>query len=156
MFLFASSCSFDKEIEKPTQPLSNEVSEIKTWYEENYSSLPVSSQNEESKRSIKGKNDRHQILWNFDRKELLKSGKKFLSFGADNLENDSDFDNLEVIYNSLFLLYSNFSNNNIIRHELAFLKTLENAGLVLLKGNSQFSSYQKLSLNGNSVSAINC
>ncbi|MHA7130350.1 hypothetical protein [Algoriphagus namhaensis] len=81
---------------------------------------------------------------------------KFLSFGAANFGSDSDLESLELVYNSYILLYSNFSSSNIIQNELAFLRTLENAGLVLLKGNSDFSKYQKLSLVNNSVRAANC
>jgi len=86
----------------------------------------------------------------------VKETSKFILFGSENLNNSTDFKDFELLYIAWFDIFKNTSNE-IVAREKALLKILENSGITLLKSNSNFSSWNKLSLNtNNNIINVNC
>lgn len=77
----------------------------------------------------------------------------FLDFATNNLNNDDNFESFEQDYDDAFDLYTNWYGETEAR-ENALLKTLEDSGLILFKGNSNFNDWQSIKLDSSSMNTI--
>ncbi|OCK42694.1 hypothetical protein BA195_13850 [Tenacibaculum soleae] len=88
---------------------------------------------------------------------IINDITKFKSFGRDNLT-DTTFTSFSHYYSRHYDLYSGplYGYNEIKAREVAMLKALENSGLSLLKGNSDYSKWQKIETQNADIKNVNC
>jgi len=80
----------------------------------------------------------------------------FASFGSANFGTSADFTDFLNSYDGNLLLYESKGNSVTNSYELALIQILNNSGLTLLKGNSDFSSWSILTNVNNTVTITNC
>ncbi len=66
---------------------------------------------------------------------------KFAAFGAKNFNNTANFGIFEHYYDNNKNVYEKIGNNNVTSFELALLEALKDSGVTVLKGNSNYSSW---------------
>ncbi len=91
----------------------------------------------------------------------ISDPSKFATFASKNFNNTANFESFERNYSSNQAGYTVAGNNNVTSYELALLKILTDSGLTILKGNSDFSSWNTMNKSGSSImtdkiNIINC
>jgi hypothetical protein len=77
---------------------------------------------------------------------------KFATFAANNLSTDAKFTDFENYYVNKQSAYSLFGKDRISSYELALLSSLNDSGITLMKGNSNYTSWNTETMNaGNGV-----
>ncbi|KEO75624.1 hypothetical protein [Anditalea andensis] len=83
----------------------------------------------------------------------IEDEAKFLEFAEQNFDSQASFDALEIYFNNWFTVNRALQLSDIQSYESAFLKTLEDAGIVLFKGdNNSLNSWEKRILNNQNQS----
>lgn len=88
---------------------------------------------------------------------VINDTTKFKSFGTDNLTG-SNFTSFSNYYYDNYLHNSGplVGLNEIAARELAMLTALENPGLSLLRGNSEYDKWQKIEAQNNNTKNVDC
>ncbi|MBV7269475.1 hypothetical protein [Winogradskyella luteola] len=80
---------------------------------------------------------------------VIDNADEFSNFGNTNLSSQESFNTWFSAYTLEYMTLISSGENQITAREIALLKALEDSGLILTKGSSNFDSWEKLNLNRN-------
>ena len=88
---------------------------------------------------------------------IINDKAKFKNFGLNNLNNVANFTSFDTGYKANHhQLHNLFGLDNIQAREVAMLEALKDSGLSLLKGNSDFSEWQKIETKNRDIQNVDC
>jgi len=88
---------------------------------------------------------------------IINDEAKFKNFGLNNLNNVANFTSFDTGYKANYhQLHNLFGLDNIKAREVAMLESLKDSGLSLLKGNSDFSEWQKIETENRDIQNVDC